>query len=124
MDIRFLTIAQAVMLLAVANGAPVIAAKILRHHLSFPLDGGAKFVDGRPLFGKSKTIRGIVLAILLSTLAAPALGLGWQIGAVIGSTAMAGDLFSSYVKRRLNRSAGVPSRYLFSTSPLALQSFS
>jgi CDP-2,3-bis-(O-geranylgeranyl)-sn-glycerol synthase len=74
----------------------------LRHHLSFPLDGGVEFVDGRPLFGKSKTIRGIVLAILLSALAAPALGLSWQIGAVIGSTAMAGDLFSSYLKRRLN----------------------
>lgn len=96
------TIAQAVTLLAVANGAPVIATKIFGYHLSFPLDGGAEFVDGRPLFGKSKTIRGIVLAILLSALAAPGLGLSWHIGAVLGSAAMAGDLFSSYVKRRVN----------------------
>jgi CDP-archaeol synthase len=43
-----------------------------------------------------------VLAILLSALVAPALGLGWQTGAVVGGAAMAGDLFSSYVKRRMN----------------------
>jgi CDP-diglyceride synthetase len=102
MDIHFLAIAQVTMLLAVANGIPVIATRILGHHLSFPLDGGVLFVDGRPLFGKSKTVRGIVLAILLTALVAPALGLSWQIGAMIGSTAMGGDLFSSYLKRRMN----------------------
>jgi CDP-diglyceride synthetase len=101
MDVHFMAIVQATLLLAVANGTPVIATWILRQHLSFPLDGGTLFVDGRPLFGKSKTVRGIVLAILLTALAAPALGLGWQIGAAIGSTAMAGDLFSSYLKRRM-----------------------
>ena len=102
MDIHPLTIAQVVMLLAVANGAPLVAKKVLGDRLSSPLDGGVTFVDGRPLFGKSKTVRGVVLAILLSALAAPVIGLGWELGAVIGSAAMAGDLFSSYVKRRLD----------------------
>ena len=75
---------------------------MLGERLSCPLDGGVTFVDGRRLFGRSKTVRGIVLAILLSALAAPVIGLGWELGAVIGSAAMAGDLFSSYVKRRLD----------------------
>jgi CDP-2,3-bis-(O-geranylgeranyl)-sn-glycerol synthase len=79
-----------------------MATKAMGQRWSFPLDGGIHFVDGRPLLGKSKTIRGIVLAILLSALAATALGLHWAVGAVAGGAAMAGDLFSSFVKRRLN----------------------
>jgi CDP-2,3-bis-(O-geranylgeranyl)-sn-glycerol synthase len=51
--------------------------------------------------GKSKTVRGIVVAILSSVMAAPLLGLGWKIGVAVGSAAMAGDLLSSFVKRRL-----------------------
>jgi CDP-diglyceride synthetase len=101
-SIQFLTIVRLALLLAVANGAPVIAAKVLGERFSCPLDGGVEFIDGRPLFGKSKTVRGIVISILLSTLAAPLLGLDWWIGAAVGSAAMAGDLVSSFVKRRLN----------------------
>jgi CDP-2,3-bis-(O-geranylgeranyl)-sn-glycerol synthase len=33
---------------------------------------------------------------------APIIGLEWNIGAVVGSAAMAGDLFSSFVKRRVH----------------------
>jgi CDP-diglyceride synthetase len=101
-SIQLLTILRLALLLAVANGAPVIAAKILGQRFSCPLDGGVEFIDGRPLFGKSKTVRGIVISILLSTLAAPLLGLDWWIGVAVGSAAMAGDLISSFVKRRLN----------------------
>jgi CDP-diglyceride synthetase len=101
-SIQFLTVAALAILLAVANGAPVIATRIFGHRLSFPLDDGVEFVDGKPLFGKSKTVRGILVSILLSAMAAPLLGFGWKIGVVVGSAAMAGDLFSSFVKRRLN----------------------
>jgi CDP-2,3-bis-(O-geranylgeranyl)-sn-glycerol synthase len=101
-DIHLLVSAEMMGLLTAANGAPVMATKMMGPRWSFPLDGGVRFVDGKPLLGKSKTIRGIVLAILLSALAAIALGLHWAIGAVAGGAAMAGDLFSSFVKRRLN----------------------
>ena len=96
------TILQLTLLLAVANGAPVIATKLVGQHFTYPLDGGVELVDGKPLFGKSKTIRGIVAAILLTALSAPLVGLGWTIGVAVGSLAMAGDLFSSFVKRRMN----------------------
>ena len=97
-----LLILQLTILLAVANGVPVLAAKLCGHHFSFPLDHWTNFIDGKPLFGKSKTIRGVVLAILLTAVAAILLSLGWKIGVGVGSMAMVGDLFSSFVKRRLN----------------------
>src|SRR5882724_4149014 len=96
-------ILQSLALLALANGAPVLGKKIFGSRFSRPLDGGIAFVDGRPLFGPSKTIRGILLSLAATTLAAPLLGLDAATGAVAGAAAMAGDLFSSFVKRRLAR---------------------
>src|SRR6516162_29862 len=95
-------ILQLLVLLMLANGTPVIAKKILGSRYSYPLDGSLTFVDGRPLFGRSKTIRGVVLAVLVTTAGASLIGLGWQIGVLVGSFAMAGDLASSFFKRRLN----------------------
>jgi CDP-diglyceride synthetase len=101
-NIQLVMIVRLAILLAVANGAPVIATRISGQRVSFPIDGGAEFVDGKPLFGKSKTVRGIVLSIFSIAVAAPLLWFDWKIGVVMGSAAMAGDLFSSFVKRRLN----------------------
>jgi CDP-2,3-bis-(O-geranylgeranyl)-sn-glycerol synthase len=88
-------------LLTVANGTPVVAKRLFGGAFAQPLDGGALFADGRPWFGPSKTIRGVVLATLATTAAAAALGLGWKVGALVGTIAMASDLLSSFVKRRL-----------------------
>ncbi len=96
-----LIILQLLSLLALANGAPVIAKKIFGRRFAQPLDFGAMYVDGRPLLGSSKTIRGIVASILLTSVSAPLLGLETKIGALVAGAAMAGDLFSSFVKRRL-----------------------
>ena len=63
-------ILQLLILLAVANGTPVIAKLLLGDKFAAPLDGGALFGDGRPWFGPSKTIRGLVLAVLATTGAA------------------------------------------------------
>ena len=49
--------------------------------------GLSRFVDGRPLFGPSKTLATAGVAALL--------GLGWKIGALIGIAAMASDLLAS-----------------------------
>jgi CDP-2,3-bis-(O-geranylgeranyl)-sn-glycerol synthase len=95
---RWLT---ALLLVTVANGTPVIAKKLLGQRFAFPLDGGSSFLDGRPVFGPAKTVRGVVLAIAATALAAPLLGVAWQTGALLGTGAMLGDLLSSFVKRRL-----------------------
>lgn len=95
------TLLQLLVLLALANGTPVIAKRLLGQRLARPLDGGTNFFDGRPLFGKSKTIRGIVLALAVTTACAPLLGLDWGTGLLVGAAAMAGDVASSFTKRRL-----------------------
>ena len=88
-------------LIAVANATPVAAKLVFGEAFAQPLDGDAKFFDGRPLFGASKTVRGVILAVLVTAAAAPLLGFSFALGAVIGALAMTGDLFSSFIKRRL-----------------------
>jgi CDP-archaeol synthase len=98
-----LAVAQLLILLTMANGSPVVAKLILGKQFSSPLDLGKKFIDGKPLLGPSKTIRGLLIAIIVTAAGAALLGLGIEIGLLVGTTAMAGDLFSSFVKRRLGR---------------------
>lgn len=97
-----LAILQSIVLLTLANGTPVIAKRIFGRRFSRPLDGGITFRDQRPLFGPSKTIRGVLASIVITTAGAPLVGLEPDIGALVAATAIAGDLFSSFVKRRLN----------------------
>ena len=59
-------IAQLLVLLAVANGTPIILSKVFGKALTLPVDGGAAFADGRPPFGAAKTMRGLVLSIFVS----------------------------------------------------------
>jgi CDP-2,3-bis-(O-geranylgeranyl)-sn-glycerol synthase len=99
---QLLHILQILVLLTFANGAPIVAKKIFGSRFVLPLDAGIIFFDGRPVFGASKTMRGIVVSILITSAIAPFIGLDLTIGAIVASSAMAGDLFSSFVKRRLN----------------------
>jgi CDP-2,3-bis-(O-geranylgeranyl)-sn-glycerol synthase len=98
-------VAQLLTLLAVANGTPVIAAKLLGKEGATPLDGNATLSDGRPLFGSSKTLRGVILSVAITAACAPLIGLDWEVGFVVALGAMVGDLLSSFVKRRLGMSA-------------------
>ena len=94
-------ILQSLVLLISANGTPVIAKRIFESNLAFPLDAGAHFVDGRPLLGQSKTIRGVVLSVAVTAAVAPIIGLGVATGALVACLAMLGDIISSFTKRRL-----------------------
>ncbi len=89
------------LLIIVANASPIIVRKLLHNKYAWTIDGGLNFIDGRPLFGYSKTWRGIAGAVLITAIAGLALGYTVQTGALIGLLAMAGDLFSSFIKRRL-----------------------
>jgi CDP-2,3-bis-(O-geranylgeranyl)-sn-glycerol synthase len=92
-------------LIVVANSAPVMARKLLDKKLATPLDGGRLWSDGQPLLGRSKTIRGLLAAIVATAVVAYGLGLGLIFGALFGALAMLGDLISSFIKRR----RGLPS---------------
>jgi CDP-2,3-bis-(O-geranylgeranyl)-sn-glycerol synthase len=89
------------LLLVISNGMPVLARQILGGFGAWPIDFGITFYDKNPLFGYSKTWRGLVTAILSTTLIAPVFGLSFQTGALFGMLVMSGDLAASFAKRRL-----------------------
>jgi CDP-2,3-bis-(O-geranylgeranyl)-sn-glycerol synthase len=92
---------QLLVLLTVANGAPVVAKRLIGDRLNAPLDGGTMFYDDMPLFGPSKTIRGIVVSLLATVIAAWLMGFSWTLGVLVAAAAMLGDLFTSFLKRRM-----------------------
>ena len=94
-------ILKLLVLLTLANGTPVIARNTFGGRFAWPLDAGIELFDGQPLFGSSKTVRGVVLSVLVTGAGGALTGLGWKVGFVIGTLSMAGDLFSSFLKRRM-----------------------
>lgn len=100
MDDLFLGL-RLLFLLGMTNSAPIIATCLSGIRWSAPLDAGWRFVDGRPLLGPSKTVRGLVSAVVAAAIAAILLGFSPGLGAEIGAFSMLGDALSSFVKRRL-----------------------
>ena len=99
------TFIEILVMLVAANGAPVLAARCLGSRAEWPVDGGRKRSDGQPLYGSSKTWRGLGAIRVASVILAVALDYGVSFGLVFGATVIAGDLLSSFVKRR----RGMPS---------------
>jgi CDP-2,3-bis-(O-geranylgeranyl)-sn-glycerol synthase len=89
------------LLLGVANSAPIAAKLLFGQRWSLPVDAGMLFFDGRPVLGPSKTWRGLISAVLLTALVGFLMDIAPAIGAVMGAAAMVGDAMSSFVKRRL-----------------------
>ena len=92
---------QMLVLLAIANGTPVIIKRLFGARADWEIDGGMRLADGRFVFGPSKTIRGTVSSVIATALIAAAVGLTLYAGVVVALGAMAGDLASSFIKRRL-----------------------
>lgn len=87
-----------------ANAIPVIVGG------GIPLDFGRKFFDGKPIFGKNKTVRGFFIGLLIGTLIAFAETLFLNhpvlLGFLVSLGALLGDLTGAFVKRRLNLQPG------------------
>jgi CDP-diglyceride synthetase len=96
-----LLLLRLLLLLGVANGTPILVRRVFKDRLAAPIDGGAAFVDGRSLFGRSKTIRGVVASIAFTSLIGLFLGFDLSIAASLASLSMLGDLASSFIKRRM-----------------------
>ena len=94
-------VAASLLLLLVVNGAPILARWLLGARGSFPIDAHRVAPDGKPWLGPSKTVRGVVAAMLAGSICAPVLGYSVAVGATFALLAMAGDLLSSFIKRRL-----------------------
>ena len=89
------------LLVVIANGAPILAQKVFQKRFNQPLDHGIRFIDGRPLLGPSKTYRGVLASIAVTLIAAAILHIPLVIGGLFALLAMFGDMLSSFIKRRL-----------------------
>lgn len=96
-----MTVWVLLLLLLVANGAPILAQRLLKKRWAAPLDGGHLWRDGRRIFGKSKTWRGLVAGLISCAIVAGLLGYGVGFGILFGLVSLLGDLISSFTKRRL-----------------------
>ncbi len=92
---------NAVILLIVANGMPVLLRDFLGSRLARPVDFDVVFFDNRPLFGYSKTWRGIFSSIFVTSLLGTLFGLSLIKGSLFALLVMLGDLTASFMKRRL-----------------------
>lgn len=95
-----------VLLLWMINLAPPLLSFIFDEKWSRPLDGGYRLKDGHPLFGSHKTVRGILGAVAAGCAISVLMGFPWWLGFFTAILSMAGDLFSSFVKRRLDMDSG------------------
>lgn len=93
-------------LLVGANAAPIIGYDIFKQRFAWPVDFGLKFLDGHALLGPSKTWRGIVLALGTAAVLAPLLGIPARSALLVAALTLAGDILSSFIKRRLGKRAG------------------
>jgi len=82
-----------------ANGSPVILGG------GEPLDGGRKWLDGKPFLGSHKTVKGTLLGFAVGAVVGVLQGnpLG---GALQSVGAVAGDIVASFFKRRWNLRPG------------------
>lgn len=95
----------ALLMIVWANGSPVLAGLLLGDRWSQPVDAGARFLDGRPWLGPSKTWRGVMVSAATTPLVGLAVGVGGLSGLAVAAGAMTGDSLASFLKRRL----GLPS---------------
>ena len=89
------------LLIIIANGVPVLTRNILKLHFDTALDFNRVFFDGRPVFGPTKTWRGIIAAIIITVPVTLLLGFTAKLGLLLAALAMVGDLLGSFIKRRL-----------------------
>ncbi len=89
-----------------ANAAPLLFGG------GTALDRGRSFLDGQPLLGAHKTVRGLVAGVV----AGSAIGLAESVvdarlllaGVLIATGSVLGDLLGAFLKRRLRISPGSP----------------
>ena len=118
----------------VANATPVLLGG------SRPIDAGKKFIDGRPIFGAGKTVRGFIAGLAAGTFVGLLQGIAegtllhfLTLGFLLALGALLGDLLGSFIKRRLDikRGDAAPGLdqlsfvvvALLAASPLALPSW-
>jgi len=112
MNIELNGILTALVLISAANSAPVIARKLFGVRFANPVDGGLQLKDRQPLFGSSKTWRGLIAAVACTAGVAPLMGVSALLGAGFGALSIGADLLASFTKRRLGYTPSSRARIL------------
>lgn len=89
------------LLIIIANGAPILIQVLLKDFFNTAVDFGVTLPDSQPIFGPSKTWRGVLAAIATTPVVAWLLGYSPETGLLVALYAILGDLSSSFIKRRL-----------------------
>ena len=97
---------ELLLLIVIANGAPVLVSYLFQHRASLAIDFGLLLADKNPCLGTNKTWRGLLSSMIATTLLAKLLGVDYFTGLQVSVLAMLGDLFSSFIKRRLGKKPG------------------
>ena len=113
-DISFcwLCVVKVLLLLVVTNGTPILAQNFFKTRFAWPIDFGIFFFDQHPLFGSSKTWRGLITSVFMAGVLALLLSMTFQAGVFFGLLVMLGDLSASFIKRRLGYIESSRSRFL------------
>jgi len=90
------------LLIIIANGAPILARRLFKNSFSLAVDFNQTLPDKKRLFGSSKTWRGILVSLLATAATAWFIGHSPATGLLVACYAISGDLFSSFIKRRLS----------------------
>lgn len=90
------------LLIIIANGSPILARRLFKNSFILAVDFNQTLPDKKRLFGPSKTWCGILAALLATAIAAWLMGYSPATGILVACYAITGDLFSSFIKRRLS----------------------
>jgi len=99
--IRLLLVLYSFLPAYIANATPTIFGG------GTPIDVGSKFIDGRPIFGSHKTIRGFFSGMIAGTISGFLQG-NLFAGFILSLGALSGDLAGAFVKRRVGIEPGSP----------------
>lgn len=88
------------------NFLPPLASFFCGERFNWPIDGNRLWVDKKPVLGSHKTFRGVICSIFGGVAVSSLVGISWHIAIYCALLAMAGDLTSSFIKRRLNIACG------------------
>jgi predicted MPP superfamily phosphohydrolase len=94
------------LLLLLINGTPPVLAYFFSGIFRRPVDCGIRFFDGYPFLGNHKTMGGFLAGILAGSIFGSILGFPIIISFWSGLLSMAGDSFTSFIKRRLKVKPG------------------
>ena len=99
-------------ILFVANSTPLLLSAFSPAAAGTRMDNGRKLLDGYPLLGKNKSLGGFLSGVTAGGLIGYLIGMQLAMSLLIALVSMLGDLFTSFIKRRLSLGAG-ETVYLF-----------